>query len=214
MKKYILIGICMFIVFNILFLCTIIGLVLENRIDGFSAFIALGAVFAVETVFLVIPYTIILSCLDDKDKYKEIETEVRDYITSRPDFDEKRQSVEEAIKRLENLFNSYKKDSEFNYQLNVNDSPFNIIKNYFSEVESRVGCPLEVLIHLIEYKPFYYEDENGELHKIQSYDLGEKSITFDDNWQDHDMEIGDFGGIQIDLGQYKECFFLKEDRSE
>lgn len=41
-------------------------------------------------------------------------------------------TIEESISRLETLFKSYQKDSEFNYQLNVSDSPFNQLKKLVS----------------------------------------------------------------------------------
>ena len=41
----------------------------------------------------------------------------------------KQMSTEECIERIETLFRSYQKDSEFNYQLTVNDSPFNQLKD-------------------------------------------------------------------------------------
>lgn len=40
-------------------------------------------------------------------------------------------TVHECIERLETLFKAYKNDSEFNYQLNVEDSPFNTLKKFF-----------------------------------------------------------------------------------
>lgn len=41
----------------------------------------------------------------------------------------KQLTTEECIVRLETLIKSYQKDSEFNYQLNVSDSPFNQLKD-------------------------------------------------------------------------------------
>lgn len=41
-------------------------------------------------------------------------------------------TIKECINRLETLFKSYSKDSEFNYQLSVSDSPFNQLKKLVS----------------------------------------------------------------------------------
>ena len=41
-------------------------------------------------------------------------------------------TIEESISRLETLFKSYQKDSEFNYQLTVSNSPFNQLKKLVS----------------------------------------------------------------------------------
>ena len=41
-------------------------------------------------------------------------------------------TIKECINRLETLFRSYSKDSEFNYQLSVSDSPFNQLKKLVS----------------------------------------------------------------------------------
>ena len=41
----------------------------------------------------------------------------------------------EAIERLECLFKAYQKDSEFNYQLTIPNSPFNVIKKYIEQSE-------------------------------------------------------------------------------
>lgn len=41
-------------------------------------------------------------------------------------------TIEESISRLETLFKSYQKDSEFNYQLTNSDSPFNQLKKLVS----------------------------------------------------------------------------------
>ena len=41
-------------------------------------------------------------------------------------------TIQECLARLETLFKSYQKDSEFNYQLSVCDSPFNQLKELVS----------------------------------------------------------------------------------
>ena len=42
-------------------------------------------------------------------------------------------TIDECINRLDCLFKSYKHDSEFNYQLNVSNSPWNLLKKYITE---------------------------------------------------------------------------------
>lgn len=82
------------------------------------------------------------------------------------------------------------------------------------DLEEELGCPLEVVAHLVMYKPFYYEDENGNLHTVDSYELTNKDLIFYMSWKDVDIYLGETGDIEIPLSDYKQCFWLKEDKSE
>lgn len=56
----------------------------------------------------------------------------------------------ECIESLENLFKYYKKDSEFNYQLSVSDSPFNTLKKFLmSKLCDEAVKPSEALKYVI-----------------------------------------------------------------
>lgn len=52
-------------------------------------------------------------------------------------------TLRECIESLECLFKAYQKDSEFNYQLSVSDSPFNILKKAVLEQERSMSSSLE-----------------------------------------------------------------------
>lgn len=63
--------------------------------------------------------------------------------------------IQECISSLETLFKYYKNDSEFNYQLEVSNSPFNLIKKYLKALEiikkKNVNPYLIKKISFIEY---------------------------------------------------------------
>lgn len=83
------------------------------------------------------------------------------------------------------------------------------------DLEEEIGCPLEVLFKLAKQRHFYYE-ENEELHLINCFDieLFNNKIYFDSNWIDHDIELGDFGTIELPFKDYGITWWLKKDRSE
>ena len=68
-------------------------------------------------------------------------------------------TTKECIERLDCLFRAYKKDSEFNYQLSVSDSPWNTLKKritsleeYMESQKSKAKCEYECkYITLREY---------------------------------------------------------------
>ena len=95
------------------------------------------------------------------------------------------------------------------------NNPYAIDKlGKLEDLEEQLGCPLEVIAHLVMYKPFYYEDENGNLHTIDSYELTNKNLIFYMSWKDYDIYLGETGDIEIPLSDYKQCFWLREDKSE
>lgn len=55
----------------------------------------------------------------------------------------KEKTLRECIESLECLFKAYQKDSEFNYQLSVDDSPFNILKRAVLEQERSMSSSLK-----------------------------------------------------------------------
>lgn len=82
-------------------------------------------------------------------------------------------TIKECINRLETLFRSYSKDSEFNYQLSVSDSPFNQLKKLVSwqPIENyQVGKHDWVLVQFEEKDtkfrciPIVAEFRNGKWH--------------------------------------------------
>ena len=83
----------------------------------------------------------------------------------------------------------------------------------YKQLEEQLGCPFYVIKHLINGLDFFYEDEYG-IHLISSYNIENNTINFDDDWQDHDIEVGDFGGIELVFTEYKKSFWLREDKSE
>ena len=85
----------------------------------------------------------------------------------------------------------------------------------YEELSKQIGCQLEILFKLAKQRFFYYE-ENKELYLINCFDieLFNNKIYFDSNWIDHDIELGDFGTIELPLNQYGKTFWLKEDKSE
>lgn len=82
------------------------------------------------------------------------------------------------------------------------------------DLEEQLGCPLEVVAHLVMNKPFYYEDGYGRMHFIQGYELCTCSLLFGNTWEDVDIYVGENGDIEIPLSEYKKSFWLKEDKSE
>lgn len=46
-------------------------------------------------------------------------------------------TTEECISSLETLFKAYQNDSEFNYQLNVSNSPFNLLKKRIAQTSKK-----------------------------------------------------------------------------
>ena len=82
-------------------------------------------------------------------------------------------------------------------------------------LEEDLGCPLEILFKLVKQNKFYYEQDD-ELHLIVCFEIELRNgkIYFDESWLDHDIELGDFGTIELPLSDYKKLFWLKEDRSE
>ena len=85
----------------------------------------------------------------------------------------------------------------------------------YKTLEEEIGCPLEVLFKLAKQRHFYYE-ENDELHLINCFDieLFNNKIYFDSNWIDYDIELGDFGTIELPLNEYGKTFWLRKDKSE
>ena len=83
------------------------------------------------------------------------------------------------------------------------------------DLEDEIGCPLNVLFKLAKQRHFYYE-ENKELHLINCFDieLFNNKIYFDSNWVDHDIELGDFGTIELPLNEYGISWWLKKDKEE
>ena len=83
------------------------------------------------------------------------------------------------------------------------------------DLEEELGCPLEVLFKLVKQNKFYYEQDD-ELHLIVCFEIELRNgkIYFDESWLDHDIELGDFGTIELPLSDYKKTWWLKDDRSE
>lgn len=82
-------------------------------------------------------------------------------------------TIKECINRLETLFRSYSKDSEFNYQLSVSDSPFNQLKklvswqpieNYQVEKHDWVLVQFEEKDTKFRCIPIVAEFRNGKWH--------------------------------------------------
>ena len=62
-------------------------------------------------------------------------------------------TIQECISRLETFFRAYQKDSEFNYQLSVSDSPFNQLREHVSKlknIEEWLGVDLETLFKALK----------------------------------------------------------------
>ena len=53
------------------------------------------------------------------------------------DPNKKELTTEECISSLETLFKAYQKDSEFNYQLSVSNSPFNLLKKRLTQTSKK-----------------------------------------------------------------------------
>lgn len=92
-------------------------------------------------------------------------------------------TIKECINRLETLFRSYSKDSEFNYQLSVSDSPFNQLKKLISwqPIENyQVGKHDWVLVQFEEKDtkfrciPKVAEFRNGKWHS-EDDSIGEET---------------------------------------
>jgi hypothetical protein len=83
------------------------------------------------------------------------------------------------------------------------------------DLEEELGCPLEVVFKLAKQGRFYYEQDK-ELHLIVVFDieLRNNTIYFNEQWLDYDIELGDFGTIELPLSQYGKTFWLKKDKSE
>ncbi len=76
-------------------------------------------------------------------------------------------TITECIDSLETLFKAYQKDSEFNYQLSVSDSPFNTLKQYTKAFE--IIIEKEVDMGLFNYCNAV-EQYNKNLLKDYEYD--------------------------------------------
>ena len=62
-------------------------------------------------------------------------------------------TIQECISRLETFFRAYPKDSEFNYQLTVSDSPFNQLREHvwkLKNIEEWLGVDLETLFKALK----------------------------------------------------------------
>ncbi len=83
------------------------------------------------------------------------------------------------------------------------------------EKMGNVASALEIVFKLAKQRYFYYE-ENEELHLINCFDieLFNNKIYFDESWIDHDIELGEFGTIELPFNDYKKTWWLKEDKSE
>ena len=122
--------------------------------------------------------------------------------------------------------NNYRYDPTLNRYVRKDDNDLYIAKDTFKPLEEeleyadkchtleeQLGCPFYVIKHLINGLDFFYEDEYG-IHLISSYNIENNTINFDDDWQDHDIEVGDFGGVELVFTEYKKSFWLKKDKSE
>ena len=86
----------------------------------------------------------------------------------------KEKTLRECIESLECLFKSYQKDSEFNYQLSVDDSPFNILKKAVLEQERSMSSSLESA-----FQDYCFECGSGEeyvLDYIKAHDNEPKAL--------------------------------------
>lgn len=90
-----------------------------------------------------------------------------------PDY-KKEKTLRECIESLECLFKSYQKDSEFNYQLSVSDSPFNILKKAVLEQERSMSSSLGSA-----FQDYCFECGNGGeyvLDYIKAHDNEPKAL--------------------------------------
>lgn len=90
-----------------------------------------------------------------------------------PDY-KKEKTLRECIESLECLFKSYQKDSEFNYQLSVSDSPFNILRKAVLEQERSMSSSLENA-----FQDYCFECGNGGeyvLDYIKAHDNDPKAL--------------------------------------
>lgn len=76
-------------------------------------------------------------------------------------------SIEECIKSMECLFKAYQKDSEFNYQLSNNKSPWNILKLHILELKLRNATNSPRKITLCGTGPCSEEEKEAVLKKIK-----------------------------------------------
>ena len=87
-------------------------------------------------------------------------------------------TLKESIESLKCLFKAYQKDSEFNYQLNVSDSPFNqlvklvdILSQYgnlsIEEINKRLEDDLRVFTNILKYGEKTIDDIEKELQALE-----------------------------------------------
>ena len=76
----------------------------------------------------------------------------------------------------------------------------------------RLGCPLEVIEHLIKGLPIFYENNYG-MNWVNTYNISGNAINFDCLFN---IEEGkDMCCLKsVPLNEYKKRFWLKEDKSE
>lgn len=99
----------------------------------------------------------------------------------------KEKTLKECIESLETLFKSYKKDSEFNYQLEVENSEFNILKKHFLIEE---GCDEYSLpMPKIENQNFkrYIKTADGKVFDMEKIKKAIIDETYYNNY--HDWEL-------------------------
>ena len=96
-------------------------------------------------------------------------------------------TIQENIDRLECLFKSYKNDSEFNYQLEVKNSPFNEIKEYIQKQEKLLNILKEKTVHLETIQGDIYHNKTIE-YMVEHYrdlyfsDLTEEEMELIVDW--------------------------------
>lgn len=106
-------------------------------------------------------------------------------------------TIEECVNRLETLFKAYQKDSEFNYQLSVSDSPFNTLKQYAKVLDIiKENCRFEFNERFVNNKVYLYEVIiNGflsiQLANKKDFDLLKKMLY--SNNTDKDLINNTFG---------------------
>ena len=82
----------------------------------------------------------------------------------------------------------------------------------YKQIEENIGCPFNVIEHLINMKQFYFE-KNGKKYIIEDYVITNNVIKFDSGTRLPGYEVCSLD-CEVPFTMYGKMFWLKEDKSD
>ena len=119
----------------------------------------------------------------------------------------KKLTIEECLQRLEILFKSYQKDSEFNYQLSVSDSPFNQLKKLVCNkgiFKDKVICNINLHYYLNKTNDVFNK-LNAISNYLKKYNI-QSDIVVGNHWGEC-WEFSSNGTTTLEIAEYI-CNFI------